>query len=75
MRHQENVAQPPNLPQPGWFTSLSSIGKPPRPRYQRMLRNIFLFARPPLLAVVQGADYAYFDIIPNSLRSGDLKLN
>src|SRR2546422_7953672 len=31
-----------------------SIGKPPRPRDQRMLREIFLIARPPLLAVMQG---------------------
>ncbi len=56
MRYQENVAQPPNLPQPRWFTSLSSIGKPHRPLlrlravalalrgYRRVLRNIFLFA-------------------------------
>jgi hypothetical protein len=34
-----------------------SIGKPPRPRYQRMLRDIFLLARPPLLAVMQGGEY------------------
>jgi hypothetical protein len=33
---------------------LFSIGKPPRPRYQWMLRDIFLLARPPLLAVMQG---------------------
>ncbi|HYR42334.1 MAG TPA: hypothetical protein VER98_04895, partial [Terriglobia bacterium] len=35
-----------------------SIGKPPRPRDQRMLRDIFLIARPPLLAVMQGGEYA-----------------
>src|SRR5438067_680244 len=47
-----------------------SIGKPPRPLFrlradalalrgdQRMLRDIFLIARPPLLAVMQGGDYA-----------------
>ena len=39
-----------------------SIGKPPRPRAQRMLRDIFLIARPPLLAVMQGGDYASFPI-------------
>ena len=33
---------------------LVSIGKPPRPRCQRMPRNKFLLARPPLLAVMQG---------------------
>ena len=36
---------------------LCSIGKPPRPRDQRMLRDIFLIARPPLLAVMQGGDF------------------
>jgi hypothetical protein len=35
---------------------LDSIGKPPRPRDQRMLRDIFLVARPPLLAVMQGGE-------------------
>jgi len=33
-----------------------SIGKPPRPRDQRMLRDILLIARPPLLAVMQGGE-------------------
>src|SRR5207253_1072634 len=36
----------------------SSIGKPPRPRDDRTLREIFLIARPPLLAVMQGGEYA-----------------
>jgi len=36
LRHQENIAKPPKLTQPGWFP-LVSFGKPPRPRYQRML--------------------------------------
>src|SRR5947199_8855956 len=31
-------------------------GKPPRPRDQRRLRNNFLIARPPLLAVMQGGE-------------------
>src|SRR5436190_10788692 len=39
---------------------LFSIGKPPRPRAQRRLRDIFLIARPPLLAVMQGGEYARF---------------
>src|SRR5438477_11400067 len=30
------------------------IGEPPRLRNQRMLRNFFLIAQPPLLAVMQG---------------------
>jgi hypothetical protein len=33
-----------------------TIGKPPRPRYQRRLRGILLIARPPLLAVMQGGE-------------------
>ena len=37
---------------------LFPIGKPPRPRDQRTLREIFLVARPPLLAVMQGGEYA-----------------
>src|SRR5215470_5595097 len=35
---------------------LAPIGKPPRPRFQRMLRGIFLIARPPILAVMQGGE-------------------
>ena len=31
-----------------------SIGTPPCPRKKRMLRSIFLIARPPLLAVMRG---------------------
>src|SRR5947208_12257730 len=34
-----------------------SIEKPPRPRDQRMLRDILLIARPPLLAVMQGGEW------------------
>src|SRR5205085_12530755 len=34
-----------------------SIGKPPRPRDQRMLRDILLIARPPLVAVMQGGEW------------------
>jgi hypothetical protein len=37
-----------------------SIGKPPRPRDQRWLRGILLIARPPLLVVMQGGEYARF---------------
>src|SRR5215471_14777899 len=42
--------------QPGWFSSLFSAGKPPRPRVQRRLRDILVIARPPLLAVMQGGE-------------------
>ena len=44
------------LTQPGWFSFVFSIGKPPRPRDQQKLRDIFLIARPPLLAVMQGGE-------------------
>src|SRR5262245_1013185 len=54
---KKNFAKPPKQTQPGWFSLLFSIGKPPRPREQRMLRDIFLLARPPLLAVMQGGEY------------------
>src|SRR4029077_14587132 len=33
------------------------VGKPPRPRNQRRLRDILLIARPPLLAVMQGGEF------------------
>src|SRR5262249_21111788 len=41
---------------------LFSIGKPPRLRDQRRLRTILLIARPPLLTVMQGGEYARFQI-------------
>jgi hypothetical protein len=41
----------------GGFSSLLAIGKPPRLRGQRMLRDIFLLAQTPLLAVMQGGEY------------------
>jgi len=40
LRHQQNVAKRPKLTQPGWFSFVFSIGKPPRPRCQQMLRGI-----------------------------------
>src|ERR1051326_1647262 len=55
---KKSVAKPPKQTQPGWFSSLFSIGKPPRPRGQRRLRNIFLVARLPLLAVMPGGESA-----------------
>src|SRR5213594_1009699 len=63
LRHQENAAKPPKLTQPGWFSYVFSIGKPPRPRDQQMLRGILLIARPPLLAVMQGEEYARFHFV------------
>jgi len=64
---QENVAKPAKrkrdsaqpqlkLRQPGWFSFVFSIGKPPRPRDQRMLCGILLITRPPLLAMMQGEE-------------------
>src|SRR5213594_1862363 len=58
LRHQENFAQPPKLTQPGWF-SICFHRKTTRPRGQRRLRNNFLIARPPLLAVMQGGESPY----------------
>jgi hypothetical protein len=40
-----------------------SIGTPPRPREKRMLRNIFLIARPPLLAVMRGGEFSILKIV------------
>src|SRR5436305_10332400 len=37
---KENLAKPPKQTQPGWFP-FGFIGKPPRPRDKRMLRDIF----------------------------------
>src|SRR5262245_30891574 len=42
-----------------------SIGTPPCPRKKRMLRSIFLIARPPLLAVMRGGEIALLKIAPN----------
>src|SRR5262245_58702922 len=44
-----------------------SIGTPPRPREKRRLRNIFLIARPPLLAVMRGGEFAILKIVPSKL--------
>jgi hypothetical protein len=52
-----NIAKPPKQTQPGRFSLLFSFGKPPRPYDAQMLRAVFLTARPPLLAVMQGGDY------------------
>src|SRR5438132_9615358 len=58
----KEVAKLPCSAQTGWFSFLFPIGKPPRPRDQRTLREIFLVARPPLLALMQGGEYARFHI-------------
>src|SRR5262245_59400530 len=42
-----------------------SIGTPPCPRKKRMLRSIFLIARPPLLAVMRGGEFALLKMAPN----------
>src|SRR5262249_55057406 len=64
-----NFAKPPKQTQPGWFSFLFSIGKPPRPRDQWMLRGIFLLARPPLLAVMQGGEYRSPETYPLFVRA------
>src|SRR5262249_48978105 len=43
----------------------AAIGKPPRPREKPMLRDIFLIARPPLLAVMQGGESVSFHMAAN----------
>ena len=63
MRHKSNVAKPPLLAQTGWFSLRVSIGKPPRHRGRRTLRDIFLIARPPFLAVMQGGEFALLRFI------------
>ena len=60
---KSDVAKPPLLAQTRWFSLRDSIGKPPRPRGQRTLRDIFLIARPPLLAVMQGGEFAVLRFI------------
>src|SRR5262245_36637024 len=41
-----------------------AIGTPPRPREKRMLRDTFLIARPPLLAVMRGGEIRHFENSP-----------
>src|SRR5215831_19773584 len=69
-RHQENGAKPPYRRRRGGVPC-PSIGTPPRPFLRlragaralrgekRMLRDIFLIARPPLLAVMRGGEFAF----------------
>src|ERR1041385_1194397 len=63
LRHQKHFAKPPKPTRPGWFSALFSIEKPPRPRGQRRLRDILLIARPPLLAVMQGGEFCFIQLI------------
>jgi len=71
----KEVAKLPCSAQTGWFSFLFSIGKPPRPRDQRTLREIFLVARPPLLAVMQGGEYARFHIHSHLLTTPGYSLS
>jgi uncharacterized protein YqhQ len=50
------------------------IGKPPRPRCNRMLRAVFLIARLPLLAVMQGGDYRLISIHSHVHKNPNQKL-
>jgi len=59
---------------------LFSIGKPPRLRDQWMLRDIFLLARPPLLAVMQGGEFlrspaTRFRVLQHSLTREGISCN
>jgi hypothetical protein len=47
---------------------VAAIGTPPRPSDKRMLRDIFLIARPPLLAVMRGGELDFFKMAPNLNR-------
>src|SRR5215467_2260366 len=69
LRHQE-LSRRPEADAAGMVFHLS-VGKPPRPRFQRMLRSIFLIARPPLLAVMQGGDYCAFAPVAPFTRSAN----
>src|ERR1043166_4450388 len=51
VRHQEKRRPATETDATGVVFLLCPIGKPPRPREMRRLRDIFLIARPPLLAV------------------------
>src|SRR6185312_16920041 len=48
----------------GWFKPpiIGSLNEPPRPLPTRILRDIFLRSRPPLLS--QGGEYALRDCVP-----------
>ena len=63
LRHQENVAQATDAEQPGWFSFDYQSENHPGLAAHWMLRDVFLIARPPLLAVMQGGDYASFEFI------------
>src|SRR3989442_3273156 len=53
---KKNVAQQPKRTQPGWFSFCIHRKTTPASRSAE-LRDIFLIARPPLLAVVQGGEW------------------
>src|SRR6185295_1675377 len=53
---KKNVAQQPKRTQPGWFSLCIHRKTTPASRSAE-LRDIFLIARPPLLAVMQGGEW------------------
>jgi len=55
-RHQEN-GRSLLIDAAGVVFLVPSIGTPPRRREKRMLRDIFLIARQPLLAVMRGGEF------------------
>ena len=57
LRHPIKFREATDVDAAGVVFLLFVIGKPPRPRGLWMLRDIFLLARPPLLAVMQGGEY------------------
>src|SRR5712671_3966693 len=68
-RDQENIAKPPRIARTGWF-SLITNGKPPRLPQRRLLRDIFLMTHPPLLAVMQGGEYARLRVLQHPQEKG-----
>src|SRR5262249_39914816 len=68
LRHQENVAKPPKLTQPGWFSFCSQSENHPDLAISGCFSDIFLIARPPLLAVMQGGECARLQFVHTSHR-------
>jgi hypothetical protein len=64
-RRTKKMARSLRIDAAGVVFLVRSIGTPPCPRKKRMLRSIFLIARPPLLAVMRGGEFALLKMAPN----------
>ena len=67
LRHQENIAQPPMRSNRGGFPLVIHRKTTPASRSVDPSRR-FRIARPPLLALIQGGDYASISICSRLLR-------